>query len=250
MLKIVVSGALGRMGRRITELARKDAGFKVVAGLEAVSRVEAVSGVNIRKETASEVADLDIVSDLSQIKDPYDCIIEFTTPKATVEHVKIAVSCKKAMVIGTTGLSNEEKALIEEASRTIPIVFSPNMSVAVNVLFSLIEKAARTLGKDYSVSIKEAHHIHKKDKPSGTAKLMADIVKQKLGEENIHIESIRKGEIVGDHDISFEGKVDTLRISHSAKTRDIFALGALRAARFAVKKDKGLFSMSDVLEEQ
>ena len=130
------------------------------------------------------------------------------------------------------------------------IVFSPNMSVAVNVFFSLIEKAAKILGKDYNVSIKEAHHIHKKDKPSGTAKLMANIVKEKLRKADIPIESIREGEIVGKHDITFEGKVDTLKISHSARTRDIFALGALRAARFVAKKDKGLFSMADVLEEQ
>lgn len=244
MIKIVVSGASGRMGKRITELARKDADFKVVAGLEAVSRI------NIRIETASEVADLDIVSDLNQVKGEYDCIIEFTAPKATVEHIKIARERKKAMVIGTTGLSDEEKTVIEEASESIPIVFSPNMSVAVNVFFNLIEKTAKTLGKDYSVSIKEAHHIHKKDKPSGTAKLMANIVKEKLGDTDIPIESMREGEIVGDHDITFEGKVDTLKISHSAKTRDIFALGALKAARFVVKKDKGLFSMSDVLEEQ
>ncbi len=238
MIKIVVSGASGRMGKRITELARKDADFKVVAGVEAVSRV------NTRIETASEV---DIVSDLNQIKAEYDCIIEFTSPKATIEHVKIAKERKKAMVIGTTGLSSEERAVIEEASKVIPIVLSPNMSVAVNVFFSLIEKVAKTLRKDYSVSIKEAHHTHKKDKPSGTAKLMANIVKEKLGDTDIPIESMREGEIVGDHDITFESKVDTLKISHSAKTRDIFALGALKAARFVAKKNKGLFSMSDVL---
>ena len=230
MIKIVVSGALGRMGKRITELARKDTDFKVVAGIELKAN-----------------PDLDIVSDLNQVKGEYDCIIEFTAPKATVEHVKIARERNKAMVIGTTGLSDEEKTVIEEASGDIPIVFSPNMSVAVNVFFSLIEKAAKTLGKGYSVSIKEAHHIHKKDKPSGTAKLMANIVKEKLKDTDIPIESIREGEIAGDHDITFEGKVDTLKISHSAKTRDIFALGALRAARFVAKKDKGLFSMADVL---
>lgn len=233
MIKIVVSGALGRMGKRITELARKDTNFKVVGGVELKAN-----------------PNLDIVSDLNQVKGEYDCIIEFTAPKATVEHVKIARERNKAMVIGTTGLSSEEKTVIEEASGDIPIVFSPNMSVAVNVFFSLIEKAAKTLGKGYNVSIKEAHHIHKKDKPSGTAKLMANIVKEKLKDTDIPIESIREGEIAGNHDITFEGKVDTLKISHSAKTRDIFALGALRAARFVAKKDKGLFSMADVLEEQ
>ena len=201
-----------------------------------------IAGLELKADAGS-----DIVSDLKKIKGEYDCIIEFTTPKATIEHVRIAREQKKAIVIGTTGLSDEENAIIKEASKAIPIVFSPNMSVGVNVFFSLIEKAAKALGRDYSVNIKEAHHIHKKDKPSGTAKLMRDIVKETLDKKNIPVESVREGEIVGDHDITFEGKVDTLKISHSAKTRDIFALGALQAARFIVKKDKGLFSMSDVL---
>jgi 4-hydroxy-tetrahydrodipicolinate reductase len=231
MIRLVVSGALGRMGKRITELAREDGGFKVVGRVEL--KADPRSG---------------IVSDLNKIKDEYDCIIEFTSPKPTIEHVKIAKKHKKAMVIGTTGLSDGEKAVIKEASGAIPVVFSPNMSVGVNVLFSLIEKAAKALGKGYSVSIKETHHVHKKDKPSGTAKLMKNIVKEKLGGKNISVESIREGEIVGDHCITFEGSVDTLKISHSAKTRDIFALGALKGAAFAVKKNKGLFSMSDVLE--
>ncbi|UCD54801.1 MAG: 4-hydroxy-tetrahydrodipicolinate reductase [Candidatus Omnitrophota bacterium] len=243
MVKIVVSGALGRMGKRITELARKDAAFKVVAGVE----LKAPSPKPSPQRGEGRVRGMEMTSDLNQVKGGYDCIIEFTNPKATIEHVKIAKERKKAMVIGTTGLSEKERAIIEEAAESIPIVFSPNMSVAVNVFFSLIEKAAKTLGKDYSVSIKEAHHIHKKDKPSGTAKLMANIVKEKLGKTDVPIESIRENEIVGDHDITFEGKVDTLKISHSARTRDIFALGALKAARFVVEKSKGFFSMSDVL---
>lgn len=229
MVKIVVSGRGGRMGKRISELALKDANFKVVAGVE------------IKANPA-----LNIVTDLGAIKDGYDCIIEFTTPKATIEHVKKAKELKRAMVIGTTGLSAEEMNIIKDAAGTIPIVFSPNMSVGVNVLFNLIKKAAGTLGKDYKVKIKEAHHVHKKDKPSGTAKLMASIVVENAATD-ASVESIREDEIVGDHDITFESAVDTLKISHSAKTRDIFALGALKAAEFAATKTKGFFSMSDVL---
>lgn len=230
MVRIVVSGALGRMGKRIVDLARRDPDFEVVAGTELEAK-----------------PDLNIVSDLNEVKKEYDCVIEFTTPKATIEHARIAAEKKKSMVIGTTGLSDEEINTIEKASKAIPIVLSPNMSVGVNVFFNLIEKAANILGMEYEANIKEAHHVHKKDKPSGTAKLIAEIVKKKIKGANTPIESIREGEIIGDHDITFESEVDTLRISHSAKTRDIFALGALKAAKFAVTKKKGLFSMQDVL---
>lgn len=230
MVKIIVSGALGRMGKRITDLAGKDPEFSVIGGVE-------------QKKDAGG----NIVSDLSEIKKEYDCIIDFTTPGATIEHVKAAKNLKKAMVIGTTGLSDEETKIIRDASGVIPIVFAPNMSVGVNVFLGLIGRAAKTLG-DYKVSIKEAHHVHKKDKPSGTAKLMAKIVKEKLSDIDLPIESIREDEIVGDHDIVFESSVDIIKISHSAKTRDIFAIGALKAAKFVAKKKKGLFSMRDVLK--
>lgn len=230
-IRIVVSGAKGRMGRRITALARKDPDIEVAAGVE----ITADPGLNI-------------TADLSGIKKPYDCIIEFTTPEATVKHIQAAKKLGKAVVIGTTGLSDAEKKAVLDASRSIPVVFSPNMSVGVNVLFALMKKASHALGKIYEIRIKEAHHVHKKDKPSGTAKLMAEIVKNELPGIKIPIEAIREDEIVGDHDVTFESKVDIFKISHSAKTRDIFALGALKAAKFVSAKKKGLFSMADVLE--
>lgn len=228
MVKIVVSGALGRMGKRIIALAEKDPGLEVAGKLE-------------KDPQASQ----GIVAGLSEVKGDYGCIIEFTTPKASLERVRDALRLKKAIVIGTTGFSREDTALIKKASNDIPIVLSPNMSVGVNTLFSLIKKAHPALGNNYKVRIKEAHHIHKKDKPSGTAKAMGNI----LGNSDIPIESIREGEIIGDHEIIFESDVDTLKISHSAKTRDIFALGALVAAKFIVTKKNGLFSMQDVLWE-
>ena len=230
MIKIVVSGAEGRMGRRIAELARKDPEFEVVAGLE----LKANPG-------------LSIVSSLNDIKADYDCIIEFTTPEATLEHLRAAEKAKKGMVIGTTGFSEEEFDAIKKASGAIPVVFSPNMSICVNLFFSLIRKSAGILGGNYNVRIKETHHVHKKDKPSGTARAMATIVKENSRQTDVPVEAVREGEVVGDHDIIFESGADVLKISHSAKTRDIFALGALKAAGFLAKKKKGLFSMSDVL---
>ena len=230
MVRIVVSGAEGKMGKRIIALAKENRALEVVGGLEL-------------KPNPSK----GIERSLADIKKPYDCIIEFTSPKATLEHVKEAARFKKAIVIGTTGLSENEINVIREYSSVIPIVFSPNMSVGVNTLFTLIGKAAEILGKGYSVSIKEAHHIHKKDKPSGTAKLMAKIAKDKANCADVATESIREGEIVGDHEIVFESDVDILKISHSVKTRDIFVLGALKAASFIAAKKNGIFSMQDVL---
>ncbi len=230
MTKIVVSGAEGRMGRRIIELARKDPEFEVVGGLE----VKANPGLSIS-------------GSLNDIRADYSCIIEFTSPAATLEHLKHAENSGKGMVIGTTGFSEKEFNAIKKASGSIPVVFSPNMSVCVNLFFGLIRKSAEILGGDYRVRIKETHHTHKKDKPSGTARVMADIIKEISGKDNAVIESAREGEVIGEHEIIFESASDTLRISHNAKTRDIFALGALKAAGFIAKKKKGLFSMSDVL---
>ena len=231
MTKIVISGALGRMGKRIRELAEKDRELEITGLLEESSR-----------------ADLGISSSLNEIKKGFDCVIEFTTPEATLLRVKETVKLKKAIVIGTTGFSEEQRKIICDASSRIPIVFAPNFSCGVNLFLSLIGASANVLGKDYKVSVKEAHHVHKKDKPSGTAKLMREIVKKGIErDEEISIESVRRGEIVGDHEIVFESGVDTIKISHSAKTRDIFAIGALKAAKFVVGKKKGTFDMFDVL---
>ncbi|MBN1353153.1 MAG: 4-hydroxy-tetrahydrodipicolinate reductase [Candidatus Omnitrophica bacterium] len=233
MVKVVVSGASGRMGKRISELAAKDADIDVVAGIEIRQNADPKKG---------------IFGDINEIKNNYDCIVEFTTPEATVEHLTAAARLKKSMIIGTTGLSDAQKNAIKEASEVIPIVFSPNMSVGVNLLFNLISQASKTLGKEYKVKIKEAHHIHKKDKPSGTAKLMEEIVVKESGRTAIPIQSVREDEIVGDHEIFFESDGDVIRISHSAKTRDILALGAIEAAKFIATRKKGLFSMRDVLK--
>ena len=151
------------------------------------------------------------------------------------------------MVIGTTGLDKKAKDKISEVAKVIPIVFSPNMSIGVNILFRLLKIAAGTL-KNYQAGIQEVHHVHKKDAPSGTAKRIAEIINEQGF--NIKIEDIkadRYDEIIGDHKVVFESEVDKLELSHSAKTRDIFAQGALLAAGWIVGKSLGLYSMDDVL---
>ena len=222
MVKICVSGSEGKMGSRIIDLAKEGSELQVTG-------------------------EFDIDGNAEASIEPCDCLIEFTTPKATMEHLALCEKLKKAIVIGTTGLSEKELDKIKEASKNIPIVFSPNMSVGVNLLFKLVEEAAKVLGQEYEVNVLEAHHAEKKDAPSGTAKELARIIKNVKGDVEVPIDSVREGEIVGEHTITFESDVDLLEITHSAKTRDIFAKGALKAAKFVAAKKSGLFTMKDVL---
>lgn len=237
MLRIAVSGAAGKMGSRIIQLASQDKDLKLIVALEREGH----------PRIGELVGDVKISDDPDGIKD-VDSLIEFTTPQATVEHLGFVLKYKKSMVIGTTGLSDEEKAKFEEASKDIPIVFSPNMSVGVNLLFRLVKEAGSKLAREYTVNITEAHHVYKKDAPSGTAKRIAEIIKEVSGKEVTDIKSIREGEIVGDHKVTFDGPLDSLELSHSAKTRDIFAKGALEATKWVVGKPPGLYSMQDVLK--
>ncbi len=223
MVKICVSGSEGKMGSRIIELAKEDTELEIAAEFDLGGNAEA--GI-----TAS------------------DCLIDFTSPEATLKHLTLCEKLKKPIVIGTTGLSEEDRAKIKEASANIPVVISANMSEGVNLLFKLIEDTSKVLGNEYEISILEAHHTEKKDSPSGTAKEMERIVKNIKGPDaDVVISSVREGEIVGEHTITFESETDIVEITHSAKTRDIFASGALKAAKFIAGKKSGLFTMKDVL---
>jgi len=222
MIKLCVGGSKGKMGSRIIELAKEEKSFEVTG-------------------------EFDMGDDPKSAIESCDCLIEFTSPEATAMHLQTCREFKKAIVIGTTGLSDAQIAKIAEASKEIPVVFSPNMSIGVNLLFKMISDAAKVLGHGYTVGIVEAHHEHKKDAPSGTAKEMARIVKESGIAGDVPIDSIREGEIVGEHTITFDSELDMIEITHSAKTRDIFARGALTAAKFLAGKPAGLYSMKDVL---
>ena len=224
MIKIAISGSEGRMGKRIIGLAEED------------EEIEVVAKFDIGIEPEPEIAKCDV-------------LIEFTTPQATVDHILIAEKLKKAVVVGTTALSYAQNDVIKKASEVIPIVSSPNMSVGVNLLFKLCEEAAGILPSDYKVEMKEAHHIHKKDAPSGTAKKLADLVSKErnVNVQKIPIESVREGEVVGDHKVVFDSPTERIELLHSAKTRDTFAAGAITAAKFLKDKKSGLYSMRDVL---
>lgn len=222
MIRICVSGSKGKMGARIIALAKSEASLEVAG-------------------------DFDIGANPEPFIKGCDALIEFTAPQATMEHLALCEKYKKAMVIGTTGLSDSEKTGIKAAASKIPVVFSPNMSIGVNLLFKMMALAAKTLGKEYNISIDEAHHVHKKDAPSGTAKELAAIARLIDADAKIPINSTREDEIVGDHAVTFESGLDIIKISHSAKTRDIFAKGALEAAKFVVGKPPKLYTMQEVL---
>lgn len=236
MLKLAVSGARGRMGQTIIKLALADKkNFRLATLLEHKNHPDANIKIN----------GVAISTDNHALKSS-DVLIEFTLPEGTMENLAAAVKHNVKMVIGTTGLSEAQIKKIKAASAKIPIVFASNMSIGVNVLFKLIQVAGAALGPS-AITITETHHIHKKDKPSGTAKTMAQLAEKASGIKISSIDAIRKGEVVGDHDITFDTPEDILTISHHAKDRSMFAKGALTAALFLKNKKKGLFNMQDVL---
>ncbi|OGX07813.1 MAG: 4-hydroxy-tetrahydrodipicolinate reductase [Omnitrophica WOR_2 bacterium GWA2_47_8] len=236
MIKLAVSGCQGRMGHRIVALAQDDKDFKITALLENPNHPRINETINGLKISTTPDA----------IKGS-DVLIEFTAPDATISNLKACVKNNVKMVIGTTGLNESQVNEIKDAAKSIAIVYSSNMSIGVNILFGLAREAANKAGKLYDVKITEAHHIHKKDKPSGTALTLAEFVKEGSGVPVSDIESIREGEVVGDHEVFFIGPDDILTIKHHAKDRDIFAKGALVAAKFLANKKNGLYHMQDVL---
>jgi 4-hydroxy-tetrahydrodipicolinate reductase len=236
MINLAISGSRGKMGQRIIALAQQDKNFKITTLLERKGH----------DDIGMKIANTTVTDNINQIKNA-DVLIEFTSPEATMEHLTACLKYKKPIVIGTTDLTQEQKKDIEAASKKIAVVLSPNMSLGVNLLFKLIKEAADRLSKDYRVGIRETHHVHKKDAPSGTAKKIAEIIQEARKEQVKDIESIRQGEIVGNHEIVFDSELDTIKIGHFAKTRDIFAKGALSAAKWIIHKNKGLFSTQDML---
>ena len=239
MLKLAVSGCRGRMGQRIADLASQDKQLKVVTLLESPTHPQA----------HGSIGGIPVNTDASALKGA-NVLIEFTTTGATLEHLAVCQKLGVKMVIGTTGMTPPQMRQIKKASAKIPIVFSSNMSVGVNIVFSIARELARQTAGKYTIRMSESHHIHKKDAPSGTAKTLAHIVETAAKGKVQDIQSIREGEIIGDHTIIFESPVDTITLTHHAKTRDIFAAGSLVAAKFLAKKKRGLFNMEEVLAEK
>jgi 4-hydroxy-tetrahydrodipicolinate reductase len=235
MVKLGIAGACGRMGRRIFELACKDKDFEITLALE--KKGTPMIGKDLAKIKISSSPDgLFLV----------DVFVDFTEPIATDTNLDYVARYKKALVLGTTGLNDVQIKKVEEVSKVVPVVFSPNMSIGVNVLFTMLPELTKRLGPDYNIEIVEAHHKAKKDAPSGTAKKFGQLLADTTGKE-IPIHAVRLGDIVGDHTIIFCGNSERIEVKHQAHSRDLFALGALKAAKWVFNKPAGLYSMQDVL---
>ncbi|MDO8662276.1 MAG: 4-hydroxy-tetrahydrodipicolinate reductase [Candidatus Omnitrophota bacterium] len=236
MIKLGIAGVCGKMGRRIFELASFDKDFELTFGLE--KKGTPAIGKDIGKlKISSSLDGLFLV----------DVFVDFTIPEATEINLDYIAKYRKPLVLGTTGLSDAQIKKVEEISRVVPVVFTPNMAIGVNVLFSILPQIAKRLGPDYSIEIVEAHHKSKKDAPSGTAKKMIEVLSEATARQ-IPAHSIRLGDIVGDHTVIFCGNSERIEIKHQAHSRDLFALGALRAAKWIFGKPAGLYSMQDVLK--
>lgn len=264
MANIIVAGATGRMGSRIVALSREYPGLQLTAAFERTGH--AAVGKDVGLLAGCGECNVLLTDTLETVIDKGDVIVDFTIPASTLNNVQLSAAKKKAMVIGTTGLSKEQIDLIRQASENIPIVFAPNMSVGVNLLFKVLQDVARVLGDDYDIEIVEAHHRLKKDAPSGTALKMAQVIAEAVNRDlnevavyarkgitgertkkEIGIQTVRAGDIVGDHTVLFGGLGERIEITHKASSRDTFARGALKAALWISDRKPGLYDMQDVL---
>jgi 4-hydroxy-tetrahydrodipicolinate reductase len=236
------------MGRSVAALALQDGAFSIGAALEAAGHEAIGRDLGLVLGQPSDVG-VTVGADARAAITQGDVVVEFTTPDVTVAHVQLARELRRPMVIGTTGLSDAQVETVRLAAGAIPVVLSPNMSLGVNVLFELARTAAERLGPGYDAEVVESHHRHKKDAPSGTAKRLLEVLasarKQLPGTIPVH--AVRAGDIVGDHTVILAGPSERLELTHRAHAREVFARGALRAARFAVGKTPGLYDMSHVL---
>ncbi len=264
MIKVAVTGAAGRMGGRIITLVSEAEGLEVAGAVE-------MAGHARLGDDAGYVAgcgDLGVVitDSLEQALVNADVLIDFTWPEVTLANAEVCARLGKAMVVGTTGLNQEQRDVITRVAKSTAVVFAPNMSVGVNVCFKLLKDMARTLGDGFDVEIVELHHNKKKDSPSGTAVRMGEIVADALdrdynqaanyhregmcGErtsEEIGMQTVRGGDIVGEHTVYFIGMGERIELTHRAMSRDMFARGAVRAAGWLGGKHAGLYDMQDVL---
>jgi 4-hydroxy-tetrahydrodipicolinate reductase len=266
MIKAVVAGAAGRMGSRIVNVLSTSEGIRLSAAIER-------KGHSLLGQDSCGPAGLPaggvltvITDDLGAALNVGDVLIDFTIPETSLEHVKLCADLGKPIVIGTTGFSKEQLGVINQCVQRIPCVLSPNMSIGVNLCFKVLAEIARTIGEDYDMEIVEAHHRMKKDAPSGTAMKMAQVIakavnrnldevgvyerKGVIGERSkkeIGIQTLRGGDIVGEHTVMFAGKGERIEIIHRAHSRDTFAAGAVRAAKWIIGKKPGLYDMQDVL---
>ncbi len=264
MTKVLIIGAAGRMGQALVRCVGRDPEIDLIAAVEEGNSpaIGKDAGVLAGIETTGVL----VGSSLAENIDDVDVLIDFTLHRAVPAHVAAAAERGKAMVIGTTGFTTEEKAAVAAAAKQVPIVLAPNMSLGINMLLPIIQKASSVLGLDYDVEIVETHHKFKKDAPSGTALRLGEKVAEGRGQTfknvmvpgrdgitgerprgEIGIHALRMSDVIGEHVVSFAREGERIEFTHKATSRDAFAMGSMHAAKWLSGKESGLYDMQDVL---
>ena len=252
-INLAISGCLGRMGQQLIKSSKKNKNFRLVSLTENKAISKKIAGIKLDVNTEQTFKKTDV-------------IIDFTVPNCTFDILKIASKLKKRVVIGTTGFNQKEEALIKKFSKKIPILKAGNMSLGVNLLMYLTEIASKSLNEEYLSKVFEVHHKHKKDYPSGTALMLGKGIadgknknlynlmgKKFLNKKSfpygkkINFNSIRKGEIIGEHEVTFSSGKEIIKLNHEAFDRELYSDGALTAAKWLINKKPGLYSMRDLL---
>lgn len=264
MVRIAIAGAAGRMGRNLVKATHLNPNAQVGAGSERSE--SSLVGVDIGELCGEGQFSVALVDDLSKVISQFDVIVDFTAPNSTLANIELCKSHGKKIVIGTTGFSEEEKQLIDQAAQEISIVMAPNYSVGVNLMFKLLEKAAKVMGDYCDIEVIEAHHRHKVDAPSGTALGMGEAIAGAMGnklsdvavyaregitgertKDEIGFATIRAGDIIGEHTAMFADIGERVEITHKATDRMTFANGAIKAAVWLETQPSGFYTMQDVL---
>ncbi|MFK0571229.1 4-hydroxy-tetrahydrodipicolinate reductase [Endozoicomonas sp.] len=264
MIRVAIVGAAGRMGRMLVEAVADDKQCQM--GTAIIKPGDSLLGVDAGDLVGVGSLGVPLTDDLAAAINDFDVLVDFTSPELTMENVELCRQHGKGIVIGTTGLSSSQKESLAKASEDTAVVFAPNMSIGVNLVFKLLEMAAKVLGDDADIEVIEAHHRHKVDSPSGTALKMGEVVADTLGRdlekcavygregytgprdrETIGFATVRAGDVIGDHTVLFASEGERVEITHKASSRVIYARGSLRAVRFLSDKRSGLYDMQDVL---
>lgn len=262
MVKVAIMGAAGRMGGALIRCAGQTPDIRLVAAVEQPGNAALGRDAGL----VAGIGAVGVIVSEGPGDAAADVMIDFSAHEAAPEHARAAAAAGIALVLGTTGLTAGERDAVLAAARRVPIVWAPNMSLGVNLLFAAVEKAASVLRTGYRVELEETHHAHKKDAPSGTALRLGEKVAAGRGQDfaaamlhnplepavelppdRIVIRSRREGEVVGDHTVAFENKAERIEFTHRARSRDAFAMGALHAARWVAGRAPGLYDMQDVL---
>ncbi|WP_396588698.1 4-hydroxy-tetrahydrodipicolinate reductase [Bermanella sp. R86510] len=263
--RIAIIGAAGRMGRILIEATEQAEQTDLTAAVTLPS--DSLIGADVGEMAGlGKKLGVSLSGDLAAVKDDFDVLIDFTSPQATMENIEFCKQHGKGIVIGTTGLSDEQKASLQASGNDLPIVFAPNYSVGVNLCLNLLRMAASVMGNDSDIEVLEMHHRHKVDAPSGTALRMGEVVAETLGwdlnevavygregqtgarpQKQIGFETIRGGDVVGDHTVMFAADGERVEVTHKAQSRMTFAKGAVRAAAWLKGKENGVYDMQDVL---